>query len=183
MRTVYDDVIEKVFKIDKEGRTIFFPLGFFGLKKTGYILTTEEKKEEIKRIYGFYSSMLFLIFISSFAFTRHLILFIILFVLLLVLHFMWLRFKINKAVEGLQTSDLTIQTQNEQETMSVGVIALAAMFMAAFSIFVFVYSIIWAGAKGIVISAIVILSMLLATIIFSYVLNVKKKNNDSSKKE
>ncbi len=89
-------MIERDFKRDDEGRTVFFAKG---LRKPGYIIADKKKETEIKNIILIYSSLVFslylLWFLALFFIKRSLAIFFIWVVILGLIHFGWYRRKID----------------------------------------------------------------------------------------
>lgn len=171
MKSLYDDIIERNFRTDGEGRTVYFAKG---LTRPGYIIPNEEKKTEIKKILSRYASILFVlwfvgIFVISIAPTTTLIFMS----LILILHFGWFRRRIDQAIVSLPVSDLNPKFDYTNMRIGIG-------FLVIFCIFIFGGILLFGiaksgGVKGIIISLSLFLFILIVAMVGIYFFVMNKK--------
>jgi hypothetical protein len=171
MKTIYDDIIEHDFKIDSEGNMVFFAKG---LKKPGFIIPNEEKKKEIKKIITQYSTALMSLILIWFFILKHsIIIFVIFLALLCLLHFGWYRRKIDRAIIGLPTSDLTPKYDLVDMRIVIGLLVVVLIFIFGW---LFLFGMAKSGGlKGIIISLSLFAVFFVAAMIGIYFFIIKKK--------
>jgi hypothetical protein len=170
MKSIYNDILEREFRTDSEGQTIFFAKG---LKKPGYVLANEKKKNEIKKIISRYCSLLITIWILGFIIKKSLPSFLIIVFTVLLLHFGWYRRKINQAVVGLPVSDLDPKFDYTIMRISAGFLVIFFILLI-FAPFLLAMTQAW-GVKGIIISLSLIFFVFIAYIVDMYFSVIKKK--------
>jgi hypothetical protein len=120
MKSMYDEIIERDFRTDGDGKTVYFAKG---LTKPGYIIPTEEKKTEIKKIISRYALLLFALWFIGIFVIRYSIVTLLLFMtLMLILHFGWFRRKIDQAIVDLPVSAL--DPKFDYTNMRIGLVSL-----------------------------------------------------------
>jgi amino acid transporter len=175
MKSIYDDILERDFRTDSEGRTVFFAKG---LRKPGYMIPNEEKKDEIKKIISRYSSLLLsILLVGFFLLSISLIGFIIGTLLFLLLHF-WNRRLIDRAIAGLSVSDLN--PPFDKVNFGVGTVLLVVIFIFMLSGFLFLGMAKSGGINGILIAAFILLFIIIAAVIGIYFIAMKKKQENNS---
>jgi len=172
MRSIYDDILERDFKTDAEGNTVFFANG---LTNPGYLIHDEEKKNEIKKIISRYSTLFIVFFVGAVLISNLILSSICLFILLLI-HFGWYRRKINQAVSGLPHSGLV------RKRDSAGMlVVICCISIICFLVFLGLF---WVGIKKsgnervIIISLSLFFLMLTAVTIGYYIYTKKKEDKD-----
>lgn len=169
MKSMYDDIIERDFITDGEGRTVYFAKG---LTRPGYVIPNEEKKTEIKKIISKYASILVALWLVGIIFLSKIT--ILVFIsLIIILHFGWFRRKIDQAIVGLPLSDLDPKYDYTNMRMGIG-------FLVIFCIFIFGGILLFGvaksgGAKGIIISLSLFFFILIVSMIGIYIFAMKKK--------
>lgn len=134
MRTIYDEIIERGFQINKEGKTVYFPKG---LRKAGYILPNKEKEDEIKKIINQYSTILISLFFIFAFLMRSLQMYIIFLLLMTFLHFVWYRRKIDLAIKELDISDFNPKLPPVNLHKSLGIVLIVII------VFILLLSGVW----------------------------------------
>ena len=175
MKSMYDDIIERDFRTDDEGRTVYYAKG---LTKPGYIIPNEEKKTEIKKIISRYASILFALWFIGILVTKSLLIILLLFALMLILHFGWFRRKIEQAIAGLPVSSLDPKFDYTNMRIGIGFLVVIGIFIFG-GLFMFGMA-KSNGVKGIIISLSLFFLLLIVAIVGIYYFTKKKKQRENT---